>query len=238
MDFIKKTLASVMEFHSTFGHDIDTLPTAELRKLRIALISEERQELEMAIKEQDHAAIIDAIADLAYVIGGTLIAFDGDKQSVPYVEVGQILAIMMIEEMGETLSGDLEILVKNIKILETMIADESAPIVGTVCIMACTVLARMSLLCETCDIDFVGAVEEAHRSNMTKLWSDDAVLRAEQIDSDPVRFSDIAFKVRPDLGDGLIGYRVDDGKILKCPSYSDADFTPFVSQHFIDLLEA
>ena len=45
MDFIKKTLASVMEFHSTFGHDIDTLPTAELRKLRIALISEERQEL-------------------------------------------------------------------------------------------------------------------------------------------------------------------------------------------------
>lgn len=237
MQFIQTTLQKVCEFHTVFGHDIDVLPTKELRKLRIALISEERQELEVAIKDQDHVAIVDALADLAYVIGGTIVAFDGEKQSVPFEDVQMLSVAMLTSEMGETFTEDLLSLIGAIKELESMLADETKPVIDVLCAFSCTLLAKIAFLATIADIDPIAIVAEAHRSNMTKLWSDDPALRNEQIASDPVRFGDIAFKVRPDLGDGLVGYRLSDGKILKCPSYSDADFSPFVNAKMIAFLE-
>lgn len=237
MDFIKATLSNVNEFHTVFGHDIDVLPTDTLRTLRIALIAEERQELEAAIKEQDAVGIVDALADLAYVIGGTIIALDGEKQSADPSNVHLILSSMLVSGTGRTFTEDLIALIGFIKDLEKMIANEDMPIIDVICTFSCVLLQKIAFLANMVDIDPIAMVAEAHRSNMTKLWSDDVVLRNEQITSDPARFSDIAFKVRPDLEDGLVGYRLSDGKILKCPSYSDADFSPFVSEVMTTYLE-
>lgn len=238
MDFIKTTLAQVCEFHTVFGHDIDVAIYPELRRLRIELIQEERLELETALREDDHAAIIDALADLAYVIAGTVVALDGTKQSVPYEDVQGIAIGMMMRDINSTLAEDLIQLCETIREYELMLDDDHAAVINALCAFGCVLLAQMHILCGVVDVDLTAAVAEAHRSNMTKLWSDDVSLRETQIAADMPRFSDIAFKVRPDMGEGLIGYRLTDGKILKCPSYSDANFNQFITPAFVDALNA
>lgn len=76
-------LNQVAEFHRTFKHPIEPLPTipAEERcQLRVNLIAEELKELQQAIEDQDIVEIADALCDIQYVLSGAVLEFGlGDK---------------------------------------------------------------------------------------------------------------------------------------------------------------
>ncbi len=71
-------LNQVAEFHRTFKHPILTSPTIpgeDRCNLRVALITEELQELRDAIKDKDIVEVADALCDIQYVLSGAILEF-------------------------------------------------------------------------------------------------------------------------------------------------------------------
>jgi len=71
-------LNQVAEFHRTFRHPIEArpvIPAPDRCALRIALLTEELQELQKAIEDQDIVEVADALCDLQYVLAGAVLEF-------------------------------------------------------------------------------------------------------------------------------------------------------------------
>ena len=76
-------LVLVEEFHTLFGVPVvksPQIPTLERCMLRVKLIQEELNELQSALDSQDITEVIDALADLQYVLSGSILEF-GMKDS-------------------------------------------------------------------------------------------------------------------------------------------------------------
>ena len=77
------SLNQVAEFHKTFKHPVEPIPTIPSKKrcdLRVALIREELEELEAAILNHDIVEIADALCDIQYVLTGAVLEFGlGEK---------------------------------------------------------------------------------------------------------------------------------------------------------------
>ena len=75
----------VDEFHEAFGiarSSQPAVPDETTCKLRLALISEELQELDAAFRDRDLVETADALADLLYVVYGTAVSCGIDIQPV------------------------------------------------------------------------------------------------------------------------------------------------------------
>ena len=229
------TIEKTNEFHRTFGHVINAKITPEILALRGGLIHEEATELQTALTAKNHVEIVDALADILYVVAGTVTAISCQNHWRSLQDGAALISIMFTTQNAlNNLSQDL-----------TALSDESLELAAYLrgdavtrddAVLRC--LCLIDLIGQVCDyahIDIEAAFAEAHRSNMTKLWSDEAEERTLGVASDPVRYEDIAFAFRLDGGKGVIGYRTTDGKILKSPSYSDADFSPFVSDYLLEI---
>ena len=76
-------LESVEKFHKTFGQPIletPSIPAKDRCELRVKLIQEELNELKDAIANGDIVESADALADLQYVLTGTILEFGlGDR---------------------------------------------------------------------------------------------------------------------------------------------------------------
>lgn len=75
----------VAEFHTVFGHPIETkinIHNEELNSLRVELIREELEELDLALLQNDAVETFDALLDLQYVLDGAFLAlgFSEHKQ--------------------------------------------------------------------------------------------------------------------------------------------------------------
>jgi len=73
-----EALNSVAEFHQTFKHPIEKqpiIPSTQRCELRVALLREELNELEHAIKDNDLVEIADALCDIQYVLSGAILEF-------------------------------------------------------------------------------------------------------------------------------------------------------------------
>ena len=73
-----QALAAVGQFHSLFGVPIEPnpcLPDEKRSELRVALLQEELDELKEAIAKNDLIEVADALADLQYVLSGTVHEF-------------------------------------------------------------------------------------------------------------------------------------------------------------------
>src|SRR4051812_27266881 len=71
-------LNDVAEFHRTFGHPVEKypiIPSEERCRLRISLLKEELEELEVAIRDKNIEEIADAFCDLQYVLSGAILEF-------------------------------------------------------------------------------------------------------------------------------------------------------------------
>jgi predicted HAD superfamily Cof-like phosphohydrolase len=69
-------LEQVEEFHRTFGQPVKVVPTkidVQRSTFRHSLIKEELEELMDAINASDFVAMVDALADLQYVLSGTVL---------------------------------------------------------------------------------------------------------------------------------------------------------------------
>lgn len=74
----------VMEFHETYGQPIRKQPELHIpeKDLRFTLIKEEFEEYEEALAEDDLVEVVDALADMIYVIYGAAITHGVDLDEV------------------------------------------------------------------------------------------------------------------------------------------------------------
>lgn len=74
---MKKQLASVREFHTSFGLGVSEVPKATLgdsvNLLRYNLMKEENEEYFEAVQNNDLVEIADALGDMLYILCGTII---------------------------------------------------------------------------------------------------------------------------------------------------------------------
>ena len=87
----KTTLQMVKEFHKTFNHPVKgeyDISDKELNKLRLKLLREEVNELELALENGDILATLDALTDIQYVLDGAYLAFGLQKlKEVAFKEI-------------------------------------------------------------------------------------------------------------------------------------------------------
>jgi hypothetical protein len=84
---MRTTMEMVKEFHQKFvietGRDLHNL-----KLMRLTLLNEELNELEVAVRDNDKVAILDALTDLQYVLDGTYIIFGlADVKDRAFAEV-------------------------------------------------------------------------------------------------------------------------------------------------------
>lgn len=74
---MKKRIAAVKEFHSTFGLGIEESPVADLgtakNLLRYNLMKEENEEYLEAAENNNLTEVADALGDMLYILCGTII---------------------------------------------------------------------------------------------------------------------------------------------------------------------
>lgn len=84
-------LNQVAAFHRTFKHPVlpePTIPSEARCQLRVALLSEELEELKAAIADKNLVEIADALCDLQYVLAGAVLEFGlGEKFRALFDEV-------------------------------------------------------------------------------------------------------------------------------------------------------
>lgn len=74
---MRRGLEEVEEFHKTFGFTVGKqpyLPDDKVMRLRINLLEEELEELKEAFSKGDLRGALDAMADIQYVLDGTVIS--------------------------------------------------------------------------------------------------------------------------------------------------------------------
>lgn len=73
----QKAIEMVRDFHLAFGQPIASTPSIsnpDTNELRVKLLDEEVGELEVALAERDPVAVLDALADIQYVLDGAFLS--------------------------------------------------------------------------------------------------------------------------------------------------------------------
>ncbi|UNH40956.1 nucleoside triphosphate pyrophosphohydrolase family protein [Moellerella wisconsensis] len=235
----------VKEFHQVFDHPIDSKNiTPELLRLRASLIREEAKEGEAAWNDEDEIELLDAIGDTVYVLVGTLVSFDNSMSRVLSLKHGDLenptVYTKAISNLYSSFSSDLEqsfeMAMATADGLDEIAGDlekgrleiaENALSLLPYFISDC--LSMFNYTLEMAGVSLIEVVSAIHESNMTKLWASNAEERQKQIEECKYERESLAF--RPCLSrDGMIGYRLADGKILKSPSYTPVDLSVFADQ--------
>ena len=240
-EIVGEACRMVHEFHEVFSHPINSNEiTADMLRLRASLISEEAKEGIAALKADDGREILDAAGDTIYVLAGSLVmingalshalafnpfshsmtskvmfSFDSDfrkdmKQSFDHClyvasEIDKIAALLY-KGKGEQAAFDIEVI--------------PAALSDAICLL--------EAIMKTTGVNVEAMVGAIHESNMSKLWSGDAVTRQAQIDKCKYNPKDLAFRTCLSR-QGMIGYRISDGKILKCPDYTPVNLDTFLT---------
>lgn len=196
----------VEEFHRTYGQAIRTVPQLDIpeKAMRVELIVEEAEELEVANRENDFIEIADALADLLYVTYGAALAHGikpdelllGNKTPVSLVRLETFLQNYTLPT-----KPTIHINIRNevvAKVSEAAEIYKQASEHGTIDAVEAAIVNLIKIsyaasLAFGLDIDAV--LEEVQRSNMSKLDKN-----------------------------GLPIYR-EDGKVLKGPNFFVPDVT-------------
>lgn len=148
----------VAEFHQIYGCATDVplnIAMDELIDLRIDLIQEELEEVFAAIRSTDVLAIARELADLAYVVAGTAVAFG--------------LEIPPREPLLGSLSADCGKAFVSLTLRSTDLVSDLSRLLATIYRYA-----------DMFGIDLDKAVTEVHRANLSKLGDDGRpILRAD-----------------------------------------------------------
>ncbi|HDK7366350.1 TPA: phosphoribosyl-ATP pyrophosphohydrolase [Cronobacter sakazakii] len=236
----------VDQFHELFQHPRRAMPEPSLLRLRAKLIHEEAvTEGIPAARNGDMTALLDAMADLLYVGIGSMVAIKGgistgmsyytqeqsvdrffetimvpgntvfDDMAIPFREAEEAVDMLnaLADRLEKTKVSDAELIQALRRVMNKIY-------------VACMMTYRLA---DFLGIDVVELVAEIHRSNMTKLWPADAEERRVAVENCKYDKNDLGFH-HADGTEMMIGFRLSDGKILKSPTYSDVDLTPFVEK--------
>lgn len=191
-----KPLLDVLEFHKVYNlpsPDIKSIPDVDRQNLRLSLIKEEARELTDAIKDNDIVEVVDALADLRYVVLGSAIECGLDREDIkpalPKIILNKLQTKPIIpdEEVLNILGVDLYIGIRGLE-YHFKIDDLSG-----VKLNLCFLMDSIQNYVYACGLQdkFEDCHDEVQRSNMSKLDEN-----------------------------GKPIYRESDGKVLKGPNFS------------------
>ncbi|HHT4259177.1 TPA: phosphoribosyl-ATP pyrophosphohydrolase [Klebsiella variicola] len=242
-DITIKIAEMVTEFHKLFQHPIEAEVTPELLELRANLIREEAvDEAVDAVDTLNLDNVLDAMADALYVGIGTLISVRGGMpNAMAYFTKEQSEEIFTAYVHADSKKPQEDILLgfSQFKVAINQLEGIAAKIRsgnGNEVRKAVDFRGAMNRiyvasqmvyhLAHLMEVPVLELVAEVHRSNMTKLWPSNAEQRVKLVESCKYDKNDLAFRVAEGR-DGMIGYRISDGKILKSPTYESADLSKF-----------
>ena len=235
----------VNQFHGLFQHPQRVAATPALLRLRAKLIREEA--VEEGIPAADNSnleKVLDAMADFLYVGVGTMVAIRGgapmgmsiytQDQSVGRFHETLSVTSAAIDDVKQPfleagkVADELEALATKIEsenLTEGALINELRRVLNKLYV-ACSMAYRLA---DLMGLNIVELVAEVHRSNMTKLWPGDDAERAKAVARCQYDSEDLGFRGCEGT-DLKIGFRISDGKILKSPTYSEADLVGFVEE--------
>nr|AKG47546.1 Phosphoribosyl-ATP pyrophosphohydrolase [Pectobacterium carotovorum] len=241
VEHIRSFYGMVKEFHEVFNHPIESKSvTHELLTLRATLIREEAKEGIEAIECNDGIEMLDAVGDVIYVMAGTLVAIRGALHGATtyHLNKGSIASSVMYssttnfkEDLNATFTHALrvaDLLDKAADLLKRRKEEKANIELGSAIYAIGDSLHAFQHVIVMSGVDCIEMVRAVHESNMSKLWSVDLDTRLIQIENCKYDKTDLAFK-HCISRDGMIGYRITDGKILKSPNYTPVDLGRFVN---------
>lgn len=160
----------VADFHQAFGLPIGkstvSLTDNKYRDLRITLLKEEYNEFIQAENEDDFIEIADALADMLYIIGGTLITYGLDYNYSPPFNAPVGKPKFPPIDLRTMLVGMTTVAHRNY--MKAEVTNDPKVISSTLRILANTVFATALIY----SIPLTAIFTEVHRSNMAKLGED------------------------------------------------------------------
>lgn len=240
-EIVEEAYNMVREFHGVFSHPIDSNEiTADMLRLRASLIREEAKEGIDALEANDGIEILDAAGDTIYVLAGTLVMINGAlSHALAFNPIGNSMTSRVMfsftstfgEDMKKAFEHSLHIASEIDAIAALMDKGKGELAAGDFEMIPTAISDAICLfgsILKTTGIDVKEMVGAIHESNMSKLWSADAAIRNEQVGKCKYDAKDIAFRTCL-IRDGMIGYRISDDKILKCPDYKPVCLDSFLA---------
>jgi hypothetical protein len=199
-DLFKYFMELVSEFHITFDHPSHTEPyldDEELNQLRIDLLMEEIREYLDAKHVGNRVEMLDGLCDMQYVLSGAALAW-GLQGYINGSNVGYRNIEDELVELTEMKTPSLSLLKMQLGLMNEVLGWGFTDV-------------------------FRDAFTEVHRSNMSKMWTDQDV-----IDGREIALKSIVYPVAERDGRKWVVKRKD-GKILKPKSYSPANLIQFLN---------
>jgi predicted HAD superfamily Cof-like phosphohydrolase len=221
----------VEEFHKVFQHPIKKKPDEnvfyndpKLVDLRLKLIKEEYNELTDAVSKSDLVEVVDALADLSYVIYGAGHAFGIDlNKSIPQMDSTKNKPKLNI------FYTETKVIDQRLKLIKDKMNDLSDAIsksnITDVANTLGDLLYIIYVTSEVFGVELNYAFALVHESNMTKACKSesDAKDTIEEIKSKGV-YKNPQYKLAEN-GKYWIVYEADTGKILKSKYYKAVDLS-------------
>jgi predicted HAD superfamily Cof-like phosphohydrolase len=223
----------VKEFHKVMEHpcydelQVDVFTTKpELVELRKNLIIEELNELLEAIEEEDIIEIADALADISYVVIGTFIAFGYENNLYTKNTDDKHDINFNIEQL---INGS-----NKFKIYKELVINSFALCDHTVLISILTNLYMyMNKFSDEIGIDLNAVFNEVHRSNMTKVCTneDDAKKSIEYLQS--LNLENHAKYKQSKCKKYFLIYNEKTGKALKGINFEQPNIKKILTKHIL-----
>jgi predicted HAD superfamily Cof-like phosphohydrolase len=235
----KSNFQKVGEFHTVFEHPINDSPDASLFEsnpklvsLRYALIEEETRELIEAVKSKDLIEMIDALADIDYVVHGAGLSFGINMDTLMKLanipkthsdpEITSTFFSRFTEENTRVLCNEFETLLHTLKnAFETKNIMEIA-------VAFLKIVEKTYQVAYDLHVDLDEAFAMVHRSNMTKACLNEEQARETlaKYQQDLSIYKEPAIKKSTD-GKYWIVYDKATGKTLKSKYYQPVDLSMF-----------
>jgi len=168
----------VTEFHRAVNQlvaDTPALPEQAIRDLRIALLQEEVNEFCSAHANDDLVEMADALADIAYIIAGTVVSYGiGPRGEGPYESPYDAFLPNKHEHLNQV---PLTNILQDSFIDYTMA--ERSDNLSWIDLTLMNMLTGVFGVAWRLNIPINAVFAEVHRSNMSKLMPDGSVLRRE-----------------------------------------------------------
>ncbi|UXQ88849.1 NTP-PPase-like protein [Tenacibaculum phage Larrie] len=183
---VKKIFEKLREFNSAFGV-LEEVPhdTIQNAVLRYRLLNEEAKEYDSAVKEDNKVEILDALADMMYIVAGTILKH-GSQKSTAFIEQDEeayegFLRMLksLIPSNNYTEGMEVTILKQNLygtikPFNDSYISSFAAEDYETMNKMLTQIFSSIQYAAHAHGLYdvFMDAFEEVHASNMSKLGED------------------------------------------------------------------
>lgn len=218
----KSVIEMVKEFHETFGHSVGAEMPTQLRQYeRIGYVSEELNELLLAIVSSNNVGILDALGDIMYFVNGTFVEFG--------LSVSPVMDFKQIDEIlpGEDLGTDLMLAYMNLhamtgQVIASTIADADKKTLAHLAVMHNFIIRVFRRL----GVKYYPVLAEIHRSNMSKLWPSHVSLHEDLLKRSGLTKEEVNFS-KHENGDWIVT-RLDNNKVVKNPDMSQPELEQFL----------